>query len=652
MSASKTPGGSGSGSGGGKGFGPKSASALGDSQNGAIPTAQKPIRCLVIQLTRLGDTLQSLMALRAAKQLYPNLEIHFVARERFAAAARRTPWIESVVALPTDEILGPVLRGEKAEKQAMGDLARWVAPLIQNPWDIVVNWSYSESSSYLTGLIPSRIKLGYTRAADKSFSSADGWSHYIQAIVQSGVQQNIHLTDILTTQLLTALQIHWGDPANDGNAPVTSKSFFQLEIGERDLAWGDFSRKWIALQLGAGHDSKTWSPEYWARLARLILKKHPECSIVLLGGSEDAERARAFMEALDLRGREQRLVLSLVGETDFDLWASVIGRCSWVFAGDTAVVHLASVLGTRVFNLSIGPVRWSETGPYGNGHYVVAANHACAGCGERSRDASKHSCRTELTPEAVYGAWSYASSEWVHRRSITMESHFEQLGFGALVSGIQAYRTRIRNSNDGGGVVYEPMIARPLGLESWLGMVMGHTARAWYCGWVPAVGMEITRQMVGPALLQRLRELDDSSKVLGKICEQATASARDLRARSARLKSERIMGLREREELRDLGRKLMDLDALVDRMGKAHSPLIGLTNMAKVLMHNLKGTGLSDLGQESANCYRQLHEGINILGEWLKHTTRLARPVAIVAQAATHATAPAPVLPVGGPELR
>ena len=43
-------------------------------------------RVLVIQLARLGDTLQSLMALRAAKHLYPELKIHLVARERAAAA--------------------------------------------------------------------------------------------------------------------------------------------------------------------------------------------------------------------------------------------------------------------------------------------------------------------------------------------------------------------------------------------------------------------------------------------------------------------------------------------------------------------------------------------------------------------------------------
>ena len=111
-----------------------------------VLSTRKKVRCLVIQLTRLGDTLQSLMALRAAKQLYPELEIHFVARERFAAAAKRVPWIENVITLPTDKLIGPVITGESSQTQAMGDIARWIAPLVRDTWDIVVNWSYSESS--------------------------------------------------------------------------------------------------------------------------------------------------------------------------------------------------------------------------------------------------------------------------------------------------------------------------------------------------------------------------------------------------------------------------------------------------------------------------------------------------------------------------
>src|SRR5690349_8961652 len=108
--------------------------------------SQEPVRCLVVQLARLGDTLQSLMAIRAAKQLYPQLEIYFLSRERFSSAAIRVPWIKKVITLPTDTLLGPVIGQQKSEIQAMGDIARWIAPLVKDPWDILVNWSFSEAS--------------------------------------------------------------------------------------------------------------------------------------------------------------------------------------------------------------------------------------------------------------------------------------------------------------------------------------------------------------------------------------------------------------------------------------------------------------------------------------------------------------------------
>src|SRR4051812_8204494 len=156
-------------------------SASSTSPSGSGPnhsSIRKPIRCLVIQLARIGDTLQSLMALRAAKQLYPELEIHFIAREKFAVAAKRVPWIQNVITLPTDKLLSPMLSGEKNETEALADLARWLSPLVGQPWDFVVNWSYSDASSYLTALLPGRVKLGFTRRLDTSFTCADGWSHY------------------------------------------------------------------------------------------------------------------------------------------------------------------------------------------------------------------------------------------------------------------------------------------------------------------------------------------------------------------------------------------------------------------------------------------------------------------------------------------
>ncbi|MBI2712809.1 MAG: hypothetical protein HYX41_08155, partial [Bdellovibrio sp.] len=114
------------------------------------------VKCLVIQLGRQSDCLQSLMALRAAKQLYPQLEIHFVCRERFSDSAKRIPWIEKVIVLPTEKLVGPLLEDTGREAEALAELARWIAPMVNETWDMLMNWTYSDASSYLTALLPAR----------------------------------------------------------------------------------------------------------------------------------------------------------------------------------------------------------------------------------------------------------------------------------------------------------------------------------------------------------------------------------------------------------------------------------------------------------------------------------------------------------------
>ncbi len=598
--------------------------------------AKVPVRCLVIQLARLGDTLQSLMALRAAKQLYPHLEIHFLAREKFSIAAKKVPWIETVVTLPTETLLSPILSGQKNETDGLSDLAQWLAPLVQKPWDMIVNWSYSDASSYLTGLLPARVKLGYTRRSDSTFAGADGWSHYIQGIIQGDIPQNIHLTDVLTTQLLTALQIHAGDPLPEGNAPVTSKTFFSLTLTEREVSQlaGDTKKKWVALQIGAGKSEKTWDAKNWARFAQAVLERNPECGIFLLGGPEDKEREKAFKDEIALLFTDTRslilknALISFVGETSFDLWASLVSRSQWLVAGDTAAIHLASLLGTRVLNISIGPVRFLETGPYGNGHYVISSALDCLACKDRA-SGSEHTCRLDISPEAAYAVWSYASNEWIHRRQITVESHFAQLNWSNHLTSIAVHRSKIRPSQDGGGVTYEPVTKRPTRLQDWSAIVMGHIARSWYCGWVPTIGQEITREMISPPLLKNMRELAESTEVLSKICTQAIWVANSLNNRGSMLKSPNLMGIKEKEELQELGQKLLELQTLVDRLGKAQPPLLAFSQMLAIHMHHLRGNHLAEMGKETAVCYKSLSEGVAIFSSWIKYTLDLVKPVAL-----------------------
>ena len=591
-------------------------------------------RCLILQLARLGDTVQSLMAVRAAKQLYPDVDFYMVVRQRFASAVHATPWLAGVIELPTEKILSPILKGDKSpESQALAsrELAQWLSPVAAYQWDFLLNWTFSDTSSYLTAILPAKIKLGYSRQKDMSLAALDGWSQYIQAVVQGGVQQNIHLTDILTTQLLTALQIQLGDPTADESTPTLYKNFFQIDEQKIRFQFTNPSHSVIGIQLGASKIEKTWTPENWAALITLALKRKPEARFALMGGKEDIRAAeKIFSELRQLNpgapGLYENRVESFVGKLNFDEWISLISKCQWIFSGDTAAIHLASVLGVRVLNLSLGPVRLEETGPYGNGHIVIRSDLPCEACHSSSASGIEHACREDVSPEAVYATWEYYHSSLLNS---SLEEYFYSLGFAQEVGSVQVFRSRVRSADDGGGVVYEPVFHRPMSMEVWFSQVMGFVARSWYCGWVPTIAQELNREMLSPGILKQIRGLNESCEIFYKICLQNQRVSSELRSKSMSLKSDKVMDLESKAELQNLGKKLMELEALMARLAQTQPVLRAFTQLGRVMMHNLEGDRISDLGRQSMEAYRQLATGVAIVQQWATQTLGIARLSAV-----------------------
>ncbi len=545
-------------------------------------TSHKKIRFFIIQLSGLSDVLQSLMALKAIKQLYPEIEIHLLVRECFSDTVKRIKWIEKSVFLPAHHNL---------ETQSIHDFAEWIAPLTQTAWDFVVNWTYSESSSYLAALIPGYIKIGYTRQKNGQLFSPEGWSHYIQAVVQrdeekNKIEQNIHITDILTTQVLTALQIHVGEPTNPGATAVTGKDFFEFKIDENKIGLSpkDYSKKWICVEPLS--KPSQWELHNWERLVSLIKKDHPECLIFILGDEK-------------------------IGN-DFDTRAFLISKSHWVISESLATLHLACVFGTRSLYLSHGKKYWRENGPYGNGHYVLHADQA-----------------ENLTVESVYLLWAYGYQEWAHQRHVSLKEFSLKIGLSEEFSAVQPYRTKIRTIQDGGGVYYEPLLLSPVGIQAWLSQVMGHIARSWYCGWAPQIGQELHRQNLNPDLIKFLRELEESVEVLRKIFEEAKNASLAMSVKYAQLPSEKLMKISDRDEIQALGNKLKDLDELAARLGQTHLPLLAFSHMKKVLMHNIRGQDLKTQGQEGAEIYEQLLLGLGILKDWVVFSLRLSKPMVV-----------------------
>lgn len=573
---------------------------------------------LVVQLGRLGDTVQTLMALRAAKQLYPDMEITLVVRKRFGAASHRVPWIRQVVELPAGDWINPVRDGRLTQEAILPEVRNWVMGLQKtadgHAWDYLVNWTFSDTSSFLASLIPSHVKLGYVRGSQAGVYCADGWSCFVQGVVQAGVAQNIHLTDVLTTQLLTALQIHLGASTEDTSASVSSKGFFSLHVQDADTPWSwrDTSRTWIAVQLGASHQRTAMAPALAGRLIARLLKEHPEYGVVVLGSAQDREAEEEVLTQLSGLGLDHRRFISLVGKTSFDLWVSVIARCQWLIAGESSAVQIASVVGTRIVSVVTKNSRWIETGPYGNGHYVVECDPS-------------QTCDAEI----LMAIWEYASQEWSHQRAKSLPAVLAEEGIKASRIQGEVYRSKIRGGAEGGGVYYEALLDPSITFDRWSQDVMGQVARAWYCGWTAPAAQDYARDRIKTELLQSIRALEEPASVLTRVCQKAERIAQRLADRTARLKSDRVMSLRDREEVAELGASLRELDQLIQRLGMLQRPLVAFSHMSKVLMHNLRGDNLHVLGKETANAYRQLQDGAKVVQAWIKATLDLAKPAMV-----------------------
>ncbi len=618
-------------------------------------TQNRPLRVLVIQLGKLSDTIQSLMALRAASQLYPNLEVHVVVREHFADAVLNTPWIKNVTILPTFDMIEPSLKSKaetgdytsEGKKKSLSRLARWISPLVREKWDLAINWSFSDPSSFIMGLVPSQVKLGFSRRKDGTLLVPDGWSHYFQALVQGGIDQDIHITDILTTQLLTALQIHLGDPKTDGEQSVTSKSFFTTHAtatnvnsapGEKisTSVIRDFSKKWVAVQLGPKSGPNSWKVIHVAELCSKIMTQTNDTGVILLGAPEMTEEAEAIITSLKssitngaLNSRDSNRVINRVGQSSFTEWASLIAQCQWMISTDSAAVSLASVLGTRVFMLSLGTSRFLETGPYGNAHYVVSAKKSCGGCLTGSTDPTLHQCSDHISGSSAFTAWLYASTEWSHRRNVSISEFFESRGELDSLSTIQVFRSKIRDTEAGGGVSYERLNFQSFTLSDWMASTLGYIARYWYCGWTPKIGADMTLDQLNGLLFKDLRGLEESVQVLSRVIGQCRQTSVQLYLKSSGLKSEAIMSLSNRNELQEHGKKLIELEKLIERIVQTQPQLNVFSRLLKVLMHNLRGNQISELGKESANAYQQIQAGIEQLQLWITHTLELAKPKSV-----------------------
>lgn len=312
-----------------------------------IHKTKKSTICLV-QLTRIGDIVQTLQAVRYFRYEHPGIRIIIVAREQFYKP----------IAFLADGIFDAVylLRAQDYLKEDYhSNLRNFVNKVSEESIDVLINFSYSKSSSFLCSLIQARSKLGPFYNTKSKIVINDSWSQYIYSNVLGGPYNPFSLVDLY-------------------KRVVGVKNKYRPSININEL-----KEKKIIIHPFASDEKKKWKSQKWTEIIYKTLKDLEAYEVVLVGSKEDEIAAREITESALLNKYKNRL-RSLVGTSDLEGVYQELKNCHLFIGHDSVVGHLASFADCKSLTVSLGPVRPHETTPYGNKSFCITSNTKCRPC--------------------------------------------------------------------------------------------------------------------------------------------------------------------------------------------------------------------------------------------------------------------------------
>jgi ADP-heptose:LPS heptosyltransferase len=393
---------------------------------------------LLVNLTRMGDLLQTTPVMAGLKKSYPGARITLLVCSEFKEICKDLPFIDRLLVF--DKVaFREMLRGEE---HSLVDGYRRLEAFIDGvndiEYDLAINFTPSGESALLTSLFRARETRGVTAGADGARVIKHPWQRYFMNVIPSRRYNPFHLCDMM----VKAAGI---PPSGDGlHLSVSEEEGRKARALLREHGVGDDALL-IGFQLGASHDLKTWPAASFARLADRFAES-PGARVLLTGSTSEEGLGKEF------ESRSAAKAVNLIGKTDLRGAAALLSRCALLVTNDTGPLHIATAVGTPAIDLSLGHVCFRETGPYGEGHYVIEADVPCGPCGFHVKCTNPR-CKEMISPESVYELGA----------GILAKGGVDALDDGPVWDGVRVFRSGF--SRDG-LQDFVPLIRRSLSRET------------------------------------------------------------------------------------------------------------------------------------------------------------------------------------------
>ena len=327
------------------------------------------MRVLILQITRMGDVIQTSPLIRGLRLKYPDAHIVLMVRTLGETVAKRNPDVNEVLVYHEDALFKDLVSNDSRRLlHAYHAADEYVRKLREYKFDVAFNCTNSIASAVLLKAAKIPEVVGAHFSDDGEYLIRGKWTNYFYTSLYNRDYSDFNLCDVFRNFL--------------EGSPGSTKLVFEVRQSDREATRDlldqhnvDDNRPLICFQLGASDNEKRWPVERFAQLAER-LKQQFDAQILLVGVKAEEDLGRQFNEMLPVSA------VSLYGETSLPQLGALLEMSAVLVSNDTGTMHIAAAVGCPVVLVSIGYVHFRETGPYGEGHIAVEAH------GQTSRESA------------------------------------------------------------------------------------------------------------------------------------------------------------------------------------------------------------------------------------------------------------------------
>ncbi|MBP5297367.1 MAG: hypothetical protein J6Y94_08575, partial [Bacteriovoracaceae bacterium] len=244
--------------------------------------------------------------------------------------------------------------------------------------DVVVNLSFSPSSSYLTKLISAKHYLGLSRRNNNDLEIAGSWAQYIYATTMAGPLNPFSIIDLYQLMLSPPSDLaknEWAVAAKN-HPPAFDDTLWRPSTLPEDWPQRSFT---LVVHPFASHGKKTWKIHKWGEVIYKIAKNLPHLKIVVVGGPNDVKDGHQ-LEDMALIKQVIHQIDWQIGKISLHQLFQILGSARLLLAPDSMAQQLAMFTSTPAVVLALGCVRPLETTSYAPYNLVLSPRRGCFPC--------------------------------------------------------------------------------------------------------------------------------------------------------------------------------------------------------------------------------------------------------------------------------